>query len=141
MDSESEILASEVGKLGGIGARWVARLLPTNSADAELTVALSPDRVRQIILGILGTSVSPATASSPSDPVRAVVGSGHLSLNPALLSITITSHGSTDTRIAVRGAAKEGLVKQRGGEEVTARFMSQLAAALSQAEPNPGPQR
>jgi len=43
-DAESRILARELGKLGGAGAKWVARFLPSVPFEATLDLpASSPD--------------------------------------------------------------------------------------------------
>lgn len=131
MESESDVLSREIGKLGGIGARWVTHLLPTNTAEEAVTLQLPAASARQLILDLLGSAVLASAAPSAPDLIRAVVGSGRLNLNPALLTITITPISASTTRVTVRGAAKEGLVKQRGGEQATSRFMGQLASTIA----------
>ena len=131
MESESDVLSREIGKLGGIGARWVARLLPTNTAEEAVTLQLPAASARQLILDLVGSAVLASPAPSAPDLIRAVVGSGRLNLNPTLLTITITPISASTTRVTVRGAAKEGLVRQRGGEQATSRFMGQLASTIA----------
>lgn len=133
METESVVLSRAIGESGGIGARWMARLMPVNAAEQTVTVEIPAARVRDAILRLLGTALLPPPDSSPADPIRALVGSGRLNLNPALLTITIASPGESTTQVSVRGAAKEGLVKQRGGEQALTRFIGVLASSLAQA--------
>ena len=133
METESEVLSRAIGQLGGIGARWMAGLMPVNAAEQILTVEIPAASVREVILGLLGTTLLPSPDSSTVTPVRALVGSGRLDLNPALLTITVVPVSASTTQISVRGAAKEGLVKQRGGEQALGRFMSAFVSALGQA--------
>jgi hypothetical protein len=54
------------------------------------------------------------------------VGSGYANLNPAVVTVTI--HASEwGSRLVIRGAAKEGLIKQRAG----AKAAKQVAAAMA----------
>lgn len=132
MDAESTILTQELGKLGGLGARWLARLLPINAAEHSLEADLPEASIRRLILDLLGPDQTLPVDPAFPGTIRAIVGSGHGGLNPALLTITLRSVGSR-TQIHVRGAAKEGLVRQRGGEQVARAFTERLAAALPTA--------
>lgn len=131
METESEVLSRAIGRLGGFGARWVAGLMPVNAAEQTLTVEIPASQVRETIVGFLGTTLLTPPDASPATPIRALVGSGRLDLNPALLTITIAPVGASTTQVSIRGAAKEGLVKQRGGEQALTRFMTTLATALA----------
>jgi hypothetical protein len=62
--------------------------------------------------------------------VRGVLGAGAMNLNPAVVTVTMTSAGQGATMLRIRGAAKEGLIKQRAGEKAAQR----VAAHLQKAE-------
>ncbi len=107
-DLESKILIREIGKLGGVGARWVAQFLPTVHYEATLNIAAPLADVRAAILFIL----KEIGRQSPELPEFSVIyGSGHLNLNPTIVSAAVTPLDS-GARVLLRAAAKEGLVRQ-----------------------------
>ena len=52
----------------------------------------------------------------PDRQIAGIVGSGVANLNPAVVTVTIRA-ASEGSRLVIRGAAEEGLIKQRGGEK------------------------
>jgi hypothetical protein len=58
--------------------------------------------------------------------MRALLGSGFLNLNPALVTIIVSRRDEMTTEVTIRGVAKEGLIKQRAGQKAAER----VAAAL-----------
>jgi len=60
------------------------------------------------------------------DRVVGVVGAGVGNLNPAVVTVTISA-SPEGSRLVIRGAAKEGLIKQRAGEKAAKR----VAAAMT----------
>ena len=58
--------------------------------------------------------------------MRAMVGAGVMNLNPALLTVTMTSMAGGRTTVHIRGAAKEGWIKQRAGEKAARRLAAML---------------
>ncbi|MGW1505906.1 hypothetical protein ACWCQW_46855 [Streptomyces mirabilis] len=48
-------------------------------------------------------------------------------MNPVLITVSLTSDGPEHTAVSVRGAAKEGLIKQRAGEKTAKRITELLA--------------
>jgi len=63
--------------------------------------------------------------------ISAIVGSGFLNLNPALVRVQVEPIAEDCTRISVHGVAKEGLIKQRAGEKAARRIVDLLTQALS----------
>ena len=55
-----------------------------------------------------------------------MVGAGVGNLNPAVVTVTISA-SAEGSRLVIRGAAKEGLIKQRAGEKAAKR----VAAAMT----------
>jgi hypothetical protein len=53
--AEDEILARELGRLGGIGAKFIARLLPTNVGEREVTVPAPAAQVRATVRQAFGS--------------------------------------------------------------------------------------
>jgi hypothetical protein len=155
-DDEDEILAAEIGKagasggrigaaIGGIfglhsnsganalgaatGARWAGRRLPKNTDEIEMTLAVALDetfiRVASL-LGSLGRVIAQAGPADGRGIVRGVIGAGAMNLNPAVVTVTMTSAGGATTTVRIRGAAKEGLIKQRSGEKAAQRVAARL---------------
>ncbi|MFE7093440.1 hypothetical protein [Streptomyces erythrochromogenes] len=141
-DDEDQILARALGAVGAAGggsggrrgAAFAARRLRKNVHEVELALGLSPAdaaaRAADVLLR-LGTPVRTAGATPPAGArvVRALVGGGFANMNPVLITVTLTGTAPEATAVRVRGAAKEGLIKQRAGEK-TAR---QVAELLSRA--------
>jgi hypothetical protein len=138
---EDELLAGALGTLAGKGGtpvtghgvEWAARRLRKNVMELEAEVddepAAAVARVQQVLAEygrFLGTE-----DADPGGAVRCVgvVWSGVANLNPAVITVTVRPAGDS-TVLLIRGAAKEGLIKQRAGEKAA----HQIAAALSPAE-------
>ena len=121
-DIDSRILAREVGKIGGFGARWAARLLPTVSAEASLEFPVSVYDAQRVIRPVL-------TSLGNSDPELAefsvITGGGRLNLNPCIVAITIVE-SNAGVSVNIRAVAKEGLVKQQTAQKVLDKVVEQL---------------
>jgi hypothetical protein len=125
---EDALLVRAVGSYGQ-GASTAARHLRKNVQEISLTVHLLPEqaaaRARQVIAD-LGALVQPGT---PGDAgavrVIGVIGAGALNMNPAVVTVTISPAGH-ESSVTVRGAAKEGLIKQRAGEDAARRVAAGL---------------
>lgn len=58
--------------------------------------------------------------------VVGLMGAGFFNLNPAVVTVTINA-ADGGSKLVVRGAAREGLIKQRAGEEAANRTVQALA--------------
>jgi len=127
-DVESDILVRELGKvggfIGGFGARLAAKRLPSVAHEAELTLNADEEHVSSVIAASLSAFGKPIP-ELPSIPTAgvfyALVGSGHLNLNPTILCVKFK-----DNVIFVRAVAKEGLIKQNSARVVVERFEKAL---------------
>lgn len=143
-DDEDLILAEALGAVGALGggsggrfgAKFAARRLKKNVHEVELTLGgVSPAeaaaRTADLLLS-LGTPVRTAGAEPPSGMrvVRALVGGGFGNMNPVLVTVTLTGTGPEATAVRVRGAAKEGLIRQRAGEKTAHQVADLLAHRL-----------
>jgi hypothetical protein len=145
---EEEILVDRLGRLawrsvrpiGGLssasggraGARLAARLLPKDVHEIELVLALPPDEALTLagsVLASLGAPVDETRLADDKHELRAVLGSGALNLNPALVTLQLVATTSTSTTVKVRGIAKEGLIPQRAGRKAAERVAAALTAA------------
>lgn len=144
--SESQILAEELAALGGAsgaGGRVVgvvARLMRNNVHEIDLRLPLPFDdavKVVSDVLGAAGRAVGTGPADSASGggesgdgtTIRVVASGGSGGLNPVVVTARVSGAGQGSSEVLLRGAAKEGLVKQRAGEEVALRLAAQLTTA------------
>lgn len=156
MDDEDEILAGELGKLGAKGASigaavgaklgtagdaaassrggaWGAafagRRLRKDVGETEITLAAPLDEVFVRVVSLIeamGRLVAQAGPTDGSAVVRGIVGAGAMNLNPAVVTVTMAAAGESGTRVHLRGAAKEGLIKQRAGQKAVERLAARL---------------
>lgn len=134
---EDELLIRAVGNVGGRvspagrrGAERGARRLRKDVFEVDLVVSMPPqaaaDRAAEVIseqgslVDLEGTSADRATQ------VVGIVGSGVANLNPAVVTVTIRA-SAQGSRLVIRGAAKEGLIKQRAGEKAAKRIAAAMA--------------
>jgi hypothetical protein len=139
-DDEDEILVAALGQVGGVshapgarrggrGARSAARRLAKDVHEIELPVAAPlGEAYAQVasLLGSIGQIVARSDHTGGTAIVRGVVGSGAMGLNPAVITVTMTAAGEGSTTVHIRGAAKEGFIKQRAGEKAARRFAALL---------------
>lgn len=136
-DDEDDILAGALSRQAagdlpgqsGVGAGAVARRLRKNVYETELTLASSLRDSCARVAGLLASIGHVLEQTGPADRravVRGVVGAGAMNLNPAVLTITMTGAGDSRTVVHIRGAAKEGLIKQRAGEKAARRLAALL---------------
>jgi hypothetical protein len=144
-DEEDDLLARAVagfgarmGRPAGRGAARAVRFLRKDVAELDVVVGMAPEaamaRAREVI-GEQGEIVHPeGTGGAPGGQVSGIVGSGAMNLNPAV--VTVTVHPAPGgSRLAVRAAAMEGLIKQRAAAKAARR----LAAALAPGAADPRP--
>lgn len=117
------------GHGGGFGARFTAKRLKKNVGEVDITLAMPrsvcAERVRGTLSGA-GQLIDEDADESGSSTVRAIVGTGLGGLNPVVVTVSLTSDGADSTSVRVRGAAKEGLIKQRAGEKAAGAIAEQL---------------
>ena len=121
---EDELLAGSLGVAA-------SRHLKKNVLEIDLTLAMPPaaaaKRTRQV-LGELGRELDSRDEGKPGDwQVVGIVAAGLGSLNPAVVTVTIRAADKGSSKLVVRGAAKEGLIKQRAGESAAQRVAEALA--------------
>ena len=142
---EDEILAAELGKLGakggglgatvggplggGGGAAFAGRRLRNNAHEIEMTLAAPSDEVFVQVVSVIESMGRVVAQTGPTDGkaiVRGIVGAGIANLNPAVVTVTMISDGDGGTAVQIRGAAKEGLIRQRAGQKASERLAASL---------------
>jgi hypothetical protein len=139
VEDEDQILVAALGAVGGSvgaggarGARFAAKRLKKDVCEVDLelplTLAASVEHVSRV-LAEAGSLIEggETQASAGQCVVRAIVGGGSGGMNPVLVTVRLSHAGPERTAVVVRGAAKEGLIKQRAGEK-TAKQLAQVLA-------------
>lgn len=139
-DHEDDLLARALGQQAagavpgqsGRAAGAVARRLRENVYETETTLAAPLNEACAHVAGVLmaiGQVVAETSPAGGQAVVRAIVGAGAMNLNPAMLTVTMTSAADDRTTVHIRGAAKEGLIKQRAGEKAVRRLAAMVGWA------------
>ena len=135
----AERLARLAGTFGAPGARFVGLRLPVNHATRTLTVRADLKSVLGVLRGLVaevGDVIAWPPDPDADDTIAAIVGTGRGALNPALIVATTRTTQDGGVVVTLKGHAKEGWIKQRGGEEASGRLMSLFRARLGQHDPN-----
>ena len=145
-DEEERILLNRIGRLGWrsgwlagglrgasggrLGARLAARLLPADVHEIELVLVLPSDEALALARSVLFSLGEPVDETHFADTheLCAVVGSGSLNLNPAVVTLQLVATTPASTTLRVRGVAKEGLIRQRAGRRAAERVAARLRA-------------
>lgn len=129
MLSEDDLLVRELGKLGGFGARFTARFLSLNVGEITKTLPFPLQKVEGVC-HLLIPEMYRVDEPQNGGVIRAIVGAGIRDLNPTVLTVSFDAVSLAATRVHIRGAAKEGMLKQRSGEQAANRFWAALEQAL-----------
>ena len=123
------------GRVGGrAGARWATKRLRVDTAELILNLAASTTRIVTVATDILsheGEVIEGSVADGNREGVRGVIGAGALNMNPAVVRVQATPLAPEMSQVRVRAVAKEGLIKQRAGQEAAARIHDHLARVFS----------
>jgi len=98
-----------------------------------LNLAASTTRIVTVATDILsheGEVIEGSVADGNREGVRGVVGAGALNMNPAVVRVQATPLAPEMSKVRVRAVAKEGLIKQRAGQEAAARIHDHLAGVF-----------
>jgi hypothetical protein len=90
---------------------------------------LRPDEalaLARCVLASLGEPADETRLADDNNQLRAVVGSGALNLNPAVVTLQLLATTPASTTIRVRSVAKEGLIRQRAGRKAAERVAARL---------------
>ncbi|HPM83941.1 MAG TPA: hypothetical protein PLF81_24715 [Candidatus Anammoximicrobium sp.] len=145
-----EVLAAELKKLAvrttkkeaGAGVvSWVAKKLPTDAFKLELQIEADAETALRTAFEVLqeeGTLRDDIACESSNPTVSAVIGSGFLRLNPAVVTVEVVPSGAGNSIVTIVGAAKEGLIKQHGGQKAAERIAHLLRSKCLFRSPKRG---
>jgi len=139
-ETEETVLVRELGKLagffgGGFGARFAARRLPVEESEASLGVPGRCIEIRNdlsLILQSVGKLTDEFASEIPGDSLSALIGSGHMNLNPTIVHVRIVEKSDGSTLLLFRALAKEGLVKQRSAERAIERITALVSSRYAE---------
>jgi hypothetical protein len=121
---EDELLA---GALGVAASRHLRKSVLEIGLALAIPPAAAAERTRHV-LGELGRELDVRDEAETADSqVVGIVAAGVGNLNPAVVSVTIRAADDGGSKLVVRGAAKEGLIRQRAGEAAARRVAEALA--------------
>ena len=137
-----DVLAAELKKLAARAAKTetgvgvvasVARKLPTDAFQLELQIDADAETVLRTAFGVVqeeGVVREDIATNSNNPTLSAVIGSGFLRLNPAVVTVEVIPSGDKRTNVCITGMAKEGLIKQHGGRKAAERIARLLQSRL-----------
>lgn len=134
MVDEDELLVQALGDVGALlggaaGTKAAARRMRKNIHETRLNIPMPPESALSRIEEIFEREgqLIEAQQDPMNGPSRVIgiVGSGFRNLNPAVVTVTI-ANSESGTLVNVRGVAKEGIIKQRGGRSAAERIVSEM---------------
>lgn len=117
------------GLTAGLGAKFGERFLPTERYSEKLNLSLPPDKALKrgySVLAKMGALEEQAGEQAPYPFLRAVVRSGFLAMNPAVVYFEILDGDASGCEIIISGAAKEGLIKQQTAQKAVQSVVAEL---------------
>ncbi|MER6476912.1 hypothetical protein ACFFSH_34125 [Streptomyces filamentosus] len=137
--SEDQILAEELAALGAVGGgsgrlvQVVAKLMKKNVHEVDLLVPLPFDDAVKRVSGVLGRAgrvvETVPVCLGEDETIRIVTGGGAGGLNPVVVTARVLKADENSSKVWLRAAAKEGLIRQRAGEKSAVRLAAQLSRA------------
>jgi len=148
--STDDILAQELGKIGelggrfgalftstdskaageaaSLGAQFAAQFLPTESHTEKLDLKVAPEKALKLAFSVLARlgEVQADDNKTLYPFLKAVVHSGFVNMNPAVVYVEILEGDSTSCEVTITAAAKEGLIKQHTAGKAAQRVASML---------------
>jgi|GEM_PF-1064325 len=130
--SDEQILVAEFVRLGGVASSLAAAKLPNNVGNITLRLIapteIVANGVRQLLLetGVLLRNGS----EQSNNEIKGLIGCGVRHMNPSFVTVSLKSN-NTELEATVTAFAKEGLVKQRSGEEAATFIAEHLEAEFA----------
>jgi hypothetical protein len=152
--SHDDILGEELGKLGELGGKiggllsgktgssggshavqFTAKFLPTETASEKLVLQIGVEKALKLGYSVLLKTGELKTDDGPKAPypmLKAVVSSGFLNMNPAVVYLEILEGDENGCEVTVTTAAKEGLIKQHTAAKALQRVLTALKTSVGE---------
>lgn len=103
----------------------VSPMLPDNTYEEEFDINLSAPDSLKLIFAVLSKEgrIIEEVSSGLYPTLSAIIPSGFLGMNPAIVSVIIMNASSSKSHIVVRGIAKEGIIKQYAGKKAAQKII------------------
>lgn len=106
--------------------KLTAKLLRKDVHTIDCDVPLPSDEALSLASSVIATSGQLADTRSEVGWVRGVLGAGAFNLNPAVVTISVAAEHPGGTLLRIRGAALEGIIRQRAGTKAVERVKADL---------------
>jgi hypothetical protein len=113
-----------------------AQFLPTETCSEKLALGIAPEKALKSGLAVLtklGKLRTEEDVQSPYPTLRAVIGSGFLNMNPAIVCLEILKGDSSGCELSITAAAKEGIIKQHTASKAVQRVVSTFRKIADEA--------
>jgi hypothetical protein len=119
--TNDEILTARFNRMGVCPT--VTRRLKTDDFSQVLTVVAT---VAAVTAAVEQVTAQVGQVLDSAEDTLAIVKTGFLRMNPAVLRIRCTDRGGGITSVDVHASAKEGLISQHGGRQAVREFVARL---------------
>jgi hypothetical protein len=110
---------------GGLGAKFAAKFLKNDVKVINQTLPLPVEQAQAKVANVLAAAGRTLDVGQTAKPSYAVlIGTGFS--NPAVVIVTILEGDEQQTKLAIAGFAKEGLIKQHSGEKAAQKISGAL---------------
>lgn len=111
-----------------MGVRFAMKFMPTERYTEKLLLTMPPDKALKIGYSVLSKmgALQKQDEQSSYPFLTAVIGSGMMNLNPAVVYFEILEATDSQCEITLTGAAKEGLIKQHTAEKAVKRIAGEI---------------
>ena len=124
-----KIMGTVLDTFGGrLGTEWVSKKMATSEHSDTVVYGSGINNAVanvRVILTNLGKMID-TKIESDVPFLAAVIGSGFLNMNPAIVCLEFISVDDTATQIVISATAKEGLIKQKTAEKIVVRLKKLL---------------
>jgi outer membrane lipoprotein SlyB len=114
---------------GALGAKIGNKLLKDSGHEESIELDEPADAALRRVVKALDDAGEIRPTESDAPGARAVIGSGFLSMNPAVVDASLEPIDDKRTRVVLRASAKEGLIKQKTAEKAIEQVSSALRGA------------
>ena len=117
------------GAVGGrLGAKFAARFLKNDVKAINQVLPLPVEQAKVKVANVLAEAGRPLDVGQTAKPsYAALIGKGFS--NPAVVIVTVLEGDEQQTKLAIAGFAKEGLIKQHSGEKAAVKINEALLSS------------
>jgi hypothetical protein len=117
------------GVTAALGTQFAERFLPTERYYEKFMMPMPPEKALKrgfSVLAKMGAMEGEEGAQAPYPFLKAVVRSGFMGMNPAVVFFEILDGDASSCEVTVTAAAKEGLIKQQTAQKAVQSVIGEL---------------